>query len=62
MSVNHTLPNGEIVPVPQDIVAKSRVAEQGFYDGQVARIIAEGFVPAPVDPVEVPSPAAPVEE
>lgn len=44
MSVQYIMPNGEIVPVPQEIVADSLVAQQGFYDGQLARLVSEGAV------------------
>lgn len=62
MSVCHVMPNGEVVPVPQEIVSKGRVAEQGFYDGQMARLLAEGFVPASAPVIDDSAPAAPVEE
>lgn len=41
MSTNFTLPNGEVVPVPQDVVAQGNAAQQSFYDLQVARLAAE---------------------
>lgn len=41
MCVQYQMPNGEIVPVPMDVVAQGREAEQAFYDNQLARIAAE---------------------
>ncbi len=41
MSVQWIMPNGEVVPVPQDVVSQSREAEQAFYDLQLVRIEAE---------------------
>lgn len=38
MSVIHILPNGEAVPVPQDVVAQGNEALQAFYDLQVKRL------------------------
>ena len=38
MGVQHVMPNGDVVPVPQDVVAQGRAAEQAFYDAQLARV------------------------
>jgi hypothetical protein len=47
--VTFILPNGEQVPVPADVVGTGAAAEQGFYDGQIARLAAEAAsVAAPV--------------
>lgn len=54
MSVIHILPNGEAVPVPVEIVAEGRAAEQSFYDNQVKRLEAEAQPTV--------APAAPVSE
>ena len=39
--VQHIMPNGEIVPVPMDVVSQGRAAEQAFYDLQLSRLAAE---------------------
>ena len=39
--VQYKMPNGEIVPVPQDVVSQGGAAEQGFYDGQSERVAGE---------------------
>lgn len=54
MSVIHILPNGDVVPVPQDVVSQGNAAQQAFYDLQLERIKAESVLPE--------APAAPVEE
>lgn len=41
MSVVHVLSNGELVPVPVEVVAEGRAAEQSFYDNQELRLKAE---------------------
>jgi len=41
MSVQFVLPNGEVVPVPQDVVSQGNAAQQGFYDLQLERLQAE---------------------
>lgn len=48
MSVIHILPNGEAVPVPQDVVAQGNEALQAFYDLQCERLKVEA---APAQPV-----------
>lgn len=45
--VQFLMENGEIVPVPVDVVSQGGPAMQSFYDNQVARIQAEA---APVSP------------
>lgn len=42
MAVRYIMPNGEVVPVPQDVVSQGPAAEQSFYDNQMARLAAEG--------------------
>ena len=50
MSVQYVMPNGEIVPVPQDVVSQGPAAEQAFYDNQLARLAAEVAIePEPED-------------
>jgi hypothetical protein len=46
--VTYIMPNGERVPVPQDVVSQGPAAEQAFYDGQLARLAAEAADAAPV--------------
>jgi hypothetical protein len=41
MSVQWVMPNGEVVPVPRDVVSQGKAAEQAFYDAQLARLEAE---------------------
>lgn len=41
MSVQYVMPNGEVVPVPPDVLSQGNAAQQAFYDNQVARIAAE---------------------
>lgn len=43
--------NGEIIPVPEDVVSQGKTAMQGFYDGQVARLQTEA------QPAPAPAPA-----
>ena len=47
MSVQYIMPNGEIVPLPMDVLSQSHAAQQAFYDNQLARIAAEAPAPAP---------------
>lgn len=39
--VVHVMPNGELVPVPEDVVAQGNPAQQAFYDNQLARLAVE---------------------
>lgn len=55
MSVFHTMPNGEVIPVPPEVVAQGSAAQQAFYDLQLQRIATE----APVATSEAAAPAAP---
>jgi len=48
MATTFILPNGEHVPVPADVVSKGHEAEQGFYDGQIARLAAEVVDDVPI--------------
>lgn len=41
MSVQYRMPNGELVPVPIEIVAEGNAALQSFYDNQSKRIADE---------------------
>lgn len=59
MSVVHVLSNGEQVPVPVEVVAEGRAAEQSFYDNQELRLKAEAASSA-APAVETPAAAAPV--
>ena len=51
MSVQYKMPNGEIVPVPQDVVAQGNAAQQAFYDLQLARLGIEA-ASMPAEPAE----------
>ncbi len=41
MSVVHIMPNGDVVPVPADVVSQGNAAQQAFYDLQLERIKVE---------------------
>ncbi len=47
MSTTFIMPNGEAIPVPQDVVAQGNAAQQSFYDLQAQRIALET---APAEP------------
>lgn len=39
--IQFRFPNGDLVPVPDEVHAKGDVAVQGFYDGQAQRVAVE---------------------
>lgn len=43
MGVTWTMPNGEEIPVPQDILSQDLPAQQAFYDLHIERIKREAL-------------------
>jgi len=41
MAVQFIMPNGEVVPVPEDVSAQGNEAQQSFYDLQLQRLEVE---------------------
>lgn len=53
--VRFVLPDGDVIPVPADVVSQGNAAQQAFYDSQIARQAVE----APAAGDSSSTPAAP---